>query len=118
MDINIRKEKNNMSIGYKLIKLFSKDEKKKVTTDVKPVDDFKETLKNDNFLKQPIDNVNIMNKSIVIDVDRKELKRAISEFKSARTLLKKALMRTNHTGLGNALYELDIIISDLKRKVK
>lgn len=108
-----------MSIGYKLIKLFSKNEKKKkIITETKPLEDFKETLKNDNFLMQPITNVNIMNKSINIDTDKKELKRAISEFKSARTLIKKALMRINYNTLGNALYELDILISELKRKLK
>lgn len=107
-----------MSITHKLIKLFSKNKKKEITSETKPLEDFKETLKNDNFLMQPIDNVNMMNKSINIDIDRKELKKAISEFKSARTLIKKALLRSNYVGLGNALYELDILISELKRKLK
>lgn len=98
-------------------KLIKKCRNKKTISN-QPKEDFKETIRNGVFLKQPGDTSHNMNKSINNEIDNTELKRAIAEFKGARTLLNKALMRINYTGLGNTLYELDILISELKRKLK
>lgn len=83
-----------------------------------PKEDFKDTIRNDNFLKQPIDNFNSMNKSEPVQIDITELKRAVSEFKSARTLIKKALMRVNSNNLGDTLYNLDVMITKLEIRIK
>lgn len=47
-----------------------------------------------------------------------ERKRALSELKSARTLINKALLRLNSNQLECGLFELDQIICDLETKLK
>lgn len=51
-------------------------------------------------------------------VNELDQRRALSEFKSARTLIKKALMRVNSKRLGKVLYELDHVIVELGLKLK
>ena len=52
------------------------------------------------------------------DTDEFDKRRALSELKSSRTLIKKATMRLNSNKLGRALYDLDNFITNLEIKLK
>lgn len=88
--------------------------RRQITYGIKPKIDF--NLKPQVSENQTLCNVKKEEPIIVLNKD--EFKRAISEFKSARTLIKKALMRINcNKLLGNVLYELDTTITKLERKL-